>query len=135
MDHTFFDYAQYLSEEDYGNLIQYIDNLKNNINNDKMLIVSGPPKTGKTSLINAIRCYLGQNQCYDIIGCECINYPIRKVWFTTKVDEIKKEDMQFFINMIHYKQSIISETNHIENVNKRLLKNSIVINMNNVFTN
>ena len=135
MDHPFFDCVQYLSEEDYANLIQYIDNLKNNIKNDKMFIFYGPRKTGKTSLKNAIRCYLGQNQCYDIIGRDCMNSPIRKVFFKTEIDEIQKADVQFFINLIHYKQSIISETNHIENVDDRLLKNSIVINMNNVFTN
>ena len=92
MDHPFFDCVQYLSEEDYANLIQYIDNLKNNIKNDKMLIFYGPRKTGKTSLKNAIRCYLGQNQCYDIIGRDCMNSPIRKVFFKTEIDEIQKAE-------------------------------------------
>ena len=43
-------WKQYLTNNDYNYLIQYIKNIKNNISNDKMIILSGPSRTGKSTL-------------------------------------------------------------------------------------
>ena len=39
----------------YNYLIQYVENIKNNIQNDKMIILSGPGRTGKSTLEKDIR--------------------------------------------------------------------------------
>ena len=45
-----YNWNQYLSDEDYNYLIQYIENIKNNNQNNKMIILSGPSRTGKSTL-------------------------------------------------------------------------------------
>jgi SpoVK/Ycf46/Vps4 family AAA+-type ATPase len=37
-----------LTNDDYEYLIQYVENIKTGVPNDKMLILAGPPRTGKT---------------------------------------------------------------------------------------
>ena len=43
-------WEQYLTNEDYMYLVQYIENIKNNISNDKMIILAGPSRSGKSTL-------------------------------------------------------------------------------------
>ena len=50
--------------------LQYI---KNNIQNDKMIILSGPGRTGKSTLERDIRTYLGNENCGDFsMTCDFI---------------------------------------------------------------
>jgi ABC-type lipoprotein export system ATPase subunit len=61
--HYLDNWKQYLTEGDYNYLIRYIENIKNNISNDKMIILSGPARSGKSTLINNIQTYLGDEIC------------------------------------------------------------------------
>ena len=56
-------WKQYLTSEDYAYLFQYIENIKNGISNDKMIILAGPGRTGKSTLIKNISSYLGDELC------------------------------------------------------------------------
>ena len=59
--HPLYNWKQYLTDDDYNYLIQYVENVKNNIPNDKMLILSGPGSTGKSTLMDNISLYLEVN--------------------------------------------------------------------------
>uniref|UniRef100_A0A6C0F483 ATPase AAA-type core domain-containing protein n=1 Tax=viral metagenome TaxID=1070528 RepID=A0A6C0F483_9ZZZZ len=135
--HILHNWEQYLKQDDYNYLIQYVENVKNNIPNDKMIILSGKPRTGKTSLKKDISNYLGFELCGEcpisgeIIYCE----NIKKMGFLCGIDEISgsKKHNRAFINLIKYKQSLIADTNHIERVNNELVNHCRVIAMEHAF--
>jgi hypothetical protein len=135
--HYLGNWKQYLTDDDYNYLIQYIENIKNNISNDKMIILSGPGKTGKTSLKRDIQTYLGDLNCgaFMMSGEIIYNENIKKLGFFCGIDEISnsKKNNIAIINLIKYKQSLIAETNHIERVNNNLLEFSKIIKMENIF--
>jgi len=99
----------------------FVDNLKNNRPNDKMIILSGKNgRNGKTTLIKEIIQYIGENNCYDCA-------PDNNVF--NGIESYHKKQVPLLKNIITYKQSIIADTNRIENVNPSLLEVSKVINM------
>ena len=57
--HYLDNWKQYLSTDDYNYLIQYIENIKNNIQNDKMIILSGPGSSGKSTLAKPLAELIG----------------------------------------------------------------------------
>ena len=135
--HYLDDWKQYLTDNDYNYLIQYIENIKNNISNNKMIILYGPGRTGKSTLKNNILEYLGDETCGTfIIPDEIIyNKNIKKLEFFCGIHEISnnKKNNIAIVNLIKYKQSIIAETNNIEVVDKFLLELSKIIQMEHIF--
>ena len=135
--HYLDNWKQYLTDNDYKYLIQYVENIKNNIPNDKMIILSGPGKTGKSTLKNDIQTYLGDDFCgiYMMSGEIIYSENIKKLGFFSGIDEIyrSKKNNTAIINLIKYKQSFISDTNHIERVNNKLLEFSKIIKMDHIF--
>ena len=130
-------WEQYLTNEDYAYIIKYIKNIKNGVSNDKMIILAGPGRTGKSTLQTHISAYLGDELCgqYPLCG-EFIYYEnIRPLAFLCGIDEIynSNKNNQAIINFIKYKQSFIADTTRIERVNHKLLEHSKVIMMTHVF--
>jgi len=151
--HTLHAWSQYLSRNDYNYMIQYIENVKNNIPNNEMIILSGESGTGKSALLRDIRNYLGDGlfgyipsyvpsydqssyagECfYYKDNCIYVNAPrLVSICEVTDVSLIKKS-ASFFINLIKCNQSIIAPTNYIEKVDKHFLKYCKVITMTHVF--
>lgn len=130
-------WEQYLTHEDYAYLIQYIENIKNGISNDKMIILSGPSRTGKSTLKKNIISYLSDELCGEyLMSCDFIyNETIKPLVFFCGIDEIssRKKTNQAVINFIKYKQSFIADTNNVERVNNKLLEHSKIIMMTHVF--
>ena len=130
-------WEQYLTNEDYVYLIKYIENIKNGISNDKMIILAGPDRSGKSTLKKHIISYLSDDLCQyypmsgDLIYCETI----KPLGFFNGIDEISKskKNNQAIINFIKYKQSFIADTNNIERVNNKLLEHSKIITMTHIF--
>ena len=130
-------WEQYLTNEDYVYLIKYIENIKNGISNDKMIILAGPGRSGKSTLKKHIISYLSDDLCEyypmscDFIYCETI----KPLGFFNGIDEISKskKNNQAIINFIKYKQSFIADTNNIERVNNKLLEHSKIITMTHIF--
>ena len=137
--HHLDNWKQYLTNDDYNYLIQFVENVKNNISNDKMIILSGPPRSGKSTLKNDIQEYLGNEICGNMLICDVgeiiYNENIKKLGFFCGIDEIRnsKKTNTAIINLIKYKQSFLADTNYIEKVNNKLLEFSKIINMEHVF--
>ena len=135
--HHLDNWKQYLTNDDYNYLIQFVENIKNNISNDKMIILSGPARTGKSTLKNDIQKYLGDEICGDMPMSGDIIYfeNIKKLGFFCGIDEIynSKKNNTAIINLIKYKQSLLADTNNIERVNIKLLELSKIIKMGHVF--
>ena len=129
---TLFDeWKQYLSDEDISYLRTFVNNLKNNLPNDKMIILSGKNgRNGKTTLIKEIIQYIGENNCHDCAPDNNVfSLPIKPLVVFNGIESYHEKQVPLLINIITYKQSIIADTNRIEKVNPRLLEVSKVINM------
>jgi DNA polymerase III delta prime subunit len=112
----------YLIEEDFEYLKMYVENSKNNLPNNKLLILLGNGgANGKSTLITEISNYLGNEnfrRC-DTNGSAFLE-PIVKLIHIPAIDEYKNKYIQQLKNIIQYGQSIICETNKIEKINKNL---------------
>lgn len=130
---TLFDqWKPYLSEADVSYLITFVDNLKNNVPNDRMILLSGKNgRNGKTTLINEIIQYIGENNCHDCAPDNNVfSLPIKQlVVISGGIESYHKNQVPLLKNIIAYKQSIIADTNKIEKVNPSLFEVSKVINM------
>jgi hypothetical protein len=135
--HHLDNWKQYLTNDDYNYLIQFVENIKNNISNDKMIILSGPARTGKSRLKNDIQEYLGDEICGGMpLSGDIIYFEnIKKLGLFSGIDEIRtsKKTNTAIINLIKYKQSLLADTNNIERVNSKLLEFSKIIKMEHVF--
>jgi len=140
--HQLNSWSQYLKADDYDFLIKYVENVKNGTPNDKMIILAGPGRTGKTTLQNDIKRYLkllGQelweHWSATSAGGIIYNENIRRLGFLTGIDEIyrSKKSNQAIVNFIKYKQSFIAAALCIEKVNKILLEHVRIIHMTHVF--
>lgn len=124
---------QYLTDDDYHYLIQYIENIKNDIPNDKMIILCGPGGCGKTTLINDIQSYLGKENydrypmSGDIIYIENIKKLVIIPYIDSTYNNNYKKNSNAILNLIKYKQSIITVACDITKVNKKLLEYSRII--------
>ena len=125
------EWKPYLTDEDISYLITFVDNLKNNLPNDKMIILSGKNgRNGKTTLLKEIIQYIGDNNCHDCAPDNNVfSLPIKPLVVFNGIESYHKKQVPLLKNIITYKQSIIADTNRIEKVNPRLLEVSKVINM------
>jgi predicted AAA+ superfamily ATPase len=137
--HELDNWRRYLSEDDYTYLIQYIENIKNDIPNDKMIILSGPSRTGKSTLMNDIQIYLGRDLWgYSYPSCEIINNKhIPRLVLFPEISPVTlgkyTKDTRAIINLIKYKQSFLTATNFIDKINRTLSEYCRAINMEHVF--
>lgn len=135
--HCLDNWKQYLKEDDYNFLIHYVENIKHGRSNDNMIILSGPGRTGKSTLERDIQSYLGEENygIYMLSGDIIYDKNIKNVGFLYEIDRISgsKKNNQAIINLIKYKQSFITDTNYIEKVNNNLLEYSKIITMEHVF--
>ena len=135
--HYLDNWKQYIKYEDYQYLVQYIENIKNNVSNDKMIILYGPSRSGKSTLKNDIQTYLGDETCgtYMMSGEIIYSENIKKLGFFCDIDQIysSKKNNIAIINLIKYNQSLVSDTNNIERVNNKLLDFSKIIKMDHIF--
>lgn len=134
--HPLHQWSQYLSQEDYNYLINYIENIKSNSPNDKMIILSGEARTGKTTLKKDINDYLTPELCEELPTISDVNKEsIKRLGFFCGIHEISrnKKNNQAIINFIKYKQSFIADTNCIEKINNNLLEHCKIITMKHIF--
>jgi hypothetical protein len=137
--HELSNWSQYLNPDDYDFLIQYVENVKNGTPNDKMVVFAGQGRTGKSTLKNDIKKYLGEELCegwpIHSPGDAIYNENPKRLGFFTGIDEISrsKKSNQAIVNFIKYKQSFIADTLVIEKVNKILLEHIRIIHMTHVF--
>lgn len=135
--HCLDNWKQYLSDDDYSFLVTYVENVKNDIPNDKMIILCGPGRNGKTTLIQDIQEYLGKDICGIQLATNDIihNENIKNLIVLSGLCDImrSKKKNNAMINLIKYKQSFIAETVALELVSDKLLSFSRIIKMEHVF--
>jgi hypothetical protein len=134
---------QYLQQADFEYLIQYIENIKNGIPNDKMIILFGHGCNGKTTLINEIETHLGNDICewgdvHELIYEQNIKPLILlQDGILHRTNQNYKYNRTFanaLINFINYGVSFIGVAYQLDTVNERILEHSRIIEMTHIFT-
>jgi hypothetical protein len=122
----------YLSVGDYDYLQTFVTNIKHNLPNDKMVILSGKDgRNGKTTLINEIIQYIGENNCHDCnLHGDSFLLPIKPlIVITGGIDNYNKKYMHLLKHTVTFNQSIITDTIRVDNVAPILLDVSRIIDM------
>lgn len=129
MQHDLCKWQKHMSNDDYIYFIKYIENAKNKLPNNKLLLFSGN-EIGKKMIIRELSNYLGDDQFMlcDTYGCAFFK-PIVKLIYIPGIDDYQPKCTQQLINIIYYGQSIIAETYNIEKLNNSILENSKTINL------
>lgn len=130
------EWKQYLSEKDFNYLIQFIENLDRMDKNDKILILTGKPRTGKTTLINKIKKYIGSQHFHDnnYLNGEMFFEPSKIAIHICGIHEYsEKVYIVALQNFLKNNISIISDTNSIETIAPEILENSYIIEMTHIF--
>jgi ABC-type phosphate transport system ATPase subunit len=139
---AFQDWQQYLQQEDFEYLIQYIENIKNGIPNYKMIILIGPGRNGKTTLINEIETHLG-DELFGVYDVDELIYeqnikPLILLqdgilYRTNRTYKGIKNFPNALINFINYGVSFIVVAYNLHTVNERILEHSRIIEMMHIF--
>ena len=134
---------QYLKQEDFEYLIQYIENIQNGVPNHEMIILLGPPCTGKTTLMEDIQSYLTPEFCQSIDVHELIYEENIKPFVLLGQDYLldthlnykySKNIVNSIINFIRFGISFITAANHLNRTNTKFLEHSRIIEMTHIFT-
>jgi len=125
----------YLTEDQQDHILDFVNNAKNGMKNDKMIILLGSGKNGKTSLVEEIKREL-DSYCENLKLSNLINNPTRKMiildndnLFRMRVSE--RELLQYFI--FDGKENIIATADSLKSISVDILDHSLVIQMEHVF--
>jgi ABC-type branched-subunit amino acid transport system ATPase component len=131
-----YDWSLYLKPAHYEYLVQYIENIKHGLPNDKMIILAGEPRTGKSTLMNDIAFYLGTELCGNFPMSCAFNENNKKLGFLHGLDDsgvCTDKNIQTIVNFIKNKQSFIACVQDELNVSYDLTDHCYVIQMDHVF--
>lgn len=144
--HQLENWKQYMAKDDYDYLIQFVENVKNNVPNNKMIVLQGPGCNGKSTLMREIKQYLNEKntiiwhprfeqECHwsyiddesiwNSIGLPAPNQ-LSFIYEMFSLDEYVRKTQ----NLIKNKRSFIM---HTKDIHPKLLNYSKIIEMNHVF--
>jgi len=136
--HILHSWKQYLSKSDYKTIIQFVENAKKRLPNEKILMLSGTGKNGKTVLMNEIMFYIGIQDCYE---CNEPRYAVFKdstknnfiIHGGIEVFKPNEDNTKQLLNLVDKKCSIICDTNNLDLVESNIFDKAIIINMKHIF--
>ena len=126
MDHC---YDIILEDEDYTYLVEYIRNILNGFDNEKMILLVGKERTGKSFLMREIKSIIGAGNCKDNEELYNILYTPSKplVLLDGYLESYNLKNTTLLNNLIQYRQSIISSVRSVDRISTELLANCRVI--------
>ena len=125
----------YLTEDQQDHILNFINNAKNGMKNDKMIILLGSGKNGKTSLMNEIKREL-DSYCDNFKLRNLINNPTRKMIILDNDNlfrmRVSEQEILYYL-ICDRKENIIASANSLKSIPDYILDHSLVINMKHTF--
>ena len=125
----------YLTEDQQDHILNFINNAKNGIKNDKMIILICSGKNGKTSLMNEIKREL-DSYCDNFTLRNLINNPTRKMIILDNDNlfrmRVSEQEILYYL-ICDRKENIIATTNSLKSIPDYILDHSLVIHMKHTF--
>jgi hypothetical protein len=138
------DWFQYLKQEDFEYIIQYIENIKNGIPNDRMIILFGIGCNGKSRLMDEIQTHLGDELSgheWDVNELICHENIKPLIFLYEGVLDHTNHNYKRNLNLAHSLKhliklgiSFIVAVNRIDLINTKILEHSRIIEMTHIFT-
>ena len=125
-----------LSNDDKDYITTFVNNATNNLKNDKMIILLGSGKNGKTALLNEIKRELDDDAfyCVRLNFGDFLNKPRRKMVFLDDGWSFRYKDTCTLKYLLANKtENIIATANTLTGIDDGLLEKSIIIHMKHVF--
>lgn len=145
-DNIFESWTNILSSTDLGIIHTYVDNIINTTNdNNKLLLICGGPRTGKTKLLNDIlksinfspEYYTGSD--FNMIGPDFkYNYALKtgtSVIYLNELINTFDKLTELFDIMETKTKNLIFTTVTTDDINSQILEQSIIINLTHEFEN
>jgi predicted AAA+ superfamily ATPase len=126
----------FLSGDDQDYITTFVNNATNNLKNDKMIILLGSGKNGKTSLLNEIKRELDDDDfyCVRLNFGDFLNKPRRKMVFLDDGWLFRSKDINTLKYLVTNKtENIIATANTLTEIDCGLLEQSRIIRMTHVF--
>jgi hypothetical protein len=125
MDNPIIKFKNYMQNDYYNYLYEYIENIKNNIKNEKIIIIVGTGRSSITTIIDDIEKYMGKKYCYKNIF-EKYNTDNKLLILDLA---ITNKNIDILNNLIDNNISIIGTSYNVTEINESLNKISKIINI------
>jgi len=124
----------YMDASDIQKLNTYLERTNNNLPNDTILMIIGPARTGKTTLMKQIVDFIGEPNIMNILDFK-LSSQLPKMFLIGEQCKGKNKRLnQMVKNLISFKQSIIYTGIYWKGVfNQDINNNVCIIHMNHVF--
>ena len=124
----------YMESSDFQKLHAYLERAKNNLPNDTILLIIGPARSGKTTLLNQIVGFIGESNIMNMRDFK-LSSQLPKLFLIGEQCKGKNKRLnQMVKNLISFKQSIIYAGIYWKGVfNDDVNNNVCIINMKHVF--
>ena len=123
MDNPITKFKNYMQNDYYNYLYEYVENIKNNIKNEKIIIIVGTGRSSITTIINDIVKYIGEDYCSRNIFENSNNH--NKLLILDL--EINNKNIITLKNLINNNISIIGTSYNITEINESLNEISKII--------
>ena len=123
MDNPIIKFKNYIQNDYYNYLYEYIENIKNNIKNEKIIIIVGTGRSSITSIINDIEKYIGEKYYIRNILENC-NSNTKLLILDLA---ITNKNIDILNNLINNNISIIGTSYNVTEINESLNEISKII--------
>ena len=127
MDNPIIKFKNFMQNDYYNYLYEYVENIKNNIKNEKIIIIIGTGRSSITSIIDDIEKYIGENYCIRDIFENCNgNFNGNSKLLILDL-EINNKNIDILNNLINNNISIIGTSHNVNEINESLNEISKII--------
>lgn len=123
MDNPIIKFKNYMQNDYYNYLYEYVENIKNNIKNEKIIIIVGTGRSSITTIIDDIEKYIGKKYCCKNIF-EKYNTDNKLLILDLA---ITNKNIDILNNLIDNNISIIGTSYNVNEINESLNKISKII--------
>ena len=125
MENPIYNWLHYLECDDYEYLYDFIDNAKNNITNEKMIIIV---EKEKTKIMSDFKEYFGKKNYYEDV--EELYIQARDiVLLDNNINYMTDTELENLTEILSCKESVIGTTNNLNSIHSVILNAAKIIHL------